>query len=694
MAAQVKVPGGYMVDPGNGLPAQFIPDSAAPMMGLADAPPDQQMPGATAGSWEDPNLQVTPEMLPPEMGMQAQSQATGIGQTPPPPPMEYSPDRIVDQAPIATGPEAMPAPPSAVGREYSYQKPSTGFPQPRQSAPSGVARMKGGAGNVMKGLAIQADAQQRAADAESIGLQQEALTIAEQAAKEQQAWGEQQRREDEVAQNARRELDEVKAMKVNPDNWWQTRSTGQSIMAVIGAGLAGYINPRGKNGMMEIIDKYIQRDLDAQQANIQNKQWAYGQSRGLMADLMQRGMNQAQARQAAYVMQLNHVKALTAAEASKYKSPEIEGRSLAAQGQIDMDLGEKEQAFTNNAIALNNTRLQMGLEERKFQYAKDKDAAEAKAKADASAVNGYVRDNRVMVNVLDKDGKRTREFVDYAPDTKGREKAADFGKKVAAANYVVWNLDETLKLDLSTDPRTWNAERVKAAQHMAVVAAKAVEMIAGVPSDSDAARELAKFANMTDPAAMSNWLQDNRKILTTYRGIIQKQMDVDLQQVTSDRTVQWEPEAPTGTWAPEESTGAEVTDGSERADRFRQPWDKSAVPERNQHARDMKDIEYFGQAAAGESGTLGKKADNARNIGTSGLAYPPEILLEEKKRQKKAELDLLIAARENGAPVDIKRIGHLEEEIAEIGVWQAKARRADAAGQGMEGAAPRSGQTR
>ena len=81
-----------------------------------------------------------------------------------------------------------------------------------------------------------------------------------------------------ITQKINDNVEAILGAKVNPNQFWESRSTGQMIMGGLGillggisSGLTGQANPA-----LGIIDKAIDRDIDAQKANIKNKQTAIG----------------------------------------------------------------------------------------------------------------------------------------------------------------------------------------------------------------------------------------------------------------------------------------------------------------------------------------------------------------------------------------------------------------------------------
>jgi hypothetical protein len=70
------------------------------------------------------------------------------------------------------------------------------------------------------------------------------------------------------------EMDAKKLAETNidPEKWWNDRSTGQKVAAFIAAIAGGLVQPHGgRNSGLAAIDTMIDRDIDAQKANMANK---------------------------------------------------------------------------------------------------------------------------------------------------------------------------------------------------------------------------------------------------------------------------------------------------------------------------------------------------------------------------------------------------------------------------------------
>jgi hypothetical protein len=75
-------------------------------------------------------------------------------------------------------------------------------------------------------------------------------------------------------------LAKLDAQGIDPNHWWASRSTGQTIAGVIGLALGGYLQGQGlQNPAGQMIDNAIKNDLDAQKTNM-NKNISLLKDRG------------------------------------------------------------------------------------------------------------------------------------------------------------------------------------------------------------------------------------------------------------------------------------------------------------------------------------------------------------------------------------------------------------------------------
>jgi hypothetical protein len=97
------------------------------------------------------------------------------------------------------------------------------------------------------------------------------------------------------AQQAHAQLEsdvtELANQKVDPDRWWNDRSTGQKVAGYIAAIVGGLAQSAGgtggRNVGLDMINKAIDDDIAAQTANLQNRRGALQVRQGLVADMFQ-----------------------------------------------------------------------------------------------------------------------------------------------------------------------------------------------------------------------------------------------------------------------------------------------------------------------------------------------------------------------------------------------------------------------
>lgn len=151
-------------------------------------------------------------------------------------------------------------------------------------------------------------------DAQQQSLENEALIRANRAEAERAAKGELLRQEnariqaerDRQAQRAlqqekslddiRKDVEELGNAKVDPDRLWNSRSTAQKVIGAISVFIGGGLGVRtGRNIPLEIINRAIDQDIDAQKANITAKRGALAEKRSLFAQMLGKHKDEAAA---------------------------------------------------------------------------------------------------------------------------------------------------------------------------------------------------------------------------------------------------------------------------------------------------------------------------------------------------------------------------------------------------------------
>jgi len=163
-------------------------------------------------------------------------------------------------------------------REPGFDAQVDGLDWVARNDPEGYARLQG--------KQVLAEAEHRA----------ELEEAASRAERERAAAREQRSAETWKRAEARAEENDAEAKKlanerIDPDHWWSSRSTGQKIAGFIAAIVGGLVQGRTgspRNSGLDMINQEIDRDIDAQKANLANRRDNLGIQRGLVADLYAR----------------------------------------------------------------------------------------------------------------------------------------------------------------------------------------------------------------------------------------------------------------------------------------------------------------------------------------------------------------------------------------------------------------------
>lgn len=160
-------------------------------------------------------------------------------------------------------------------------------------------------------------------DTQTKGLQQEAAAQQERfkaEAKLQQDFADQQMQQQQIYEQKRSELDnelnsiyeKTKSGQIDPNRFWNNQSSGNRIMAsvAVALGALGSAITGGKNDALDVIQAQINRDIDAQKAEL-------GQKNNLLSFNLNRLGNMQAAENATRLQQMSVVQAQLQAAAAK-----------------------------------------------------------------------------------------------------------------------------------------------------------------------------------------------------------------------------------------------------------------------------------------------------------------------------------------------------------------------------------------
>lgn len=210
------------------------------------------------------------------------------------------------------------------------------------------------------------------------------------------------------------------------------RTIGQKVVHGAAAFLSGMLAARqGKAGnpYLEMVERMMEQEYDRQRTNIQTRQGALGEKRGLLAMDIANGREDYESRYKTAMAGYQMAKEAIMAEASKYESPVIQARAQQAIAQVDARQAEAESKMKQQVFENGLARSQAGLgwaklgEERR-QFNKQVELQEkAGPKRDIQA-------EKFDGSTVILSHKQTNKVIGRAPD----EKAAENARKIIENN--------------------------------------------------------------------------------------------------------------------------------------------------------------------------------------------------------------------------------------------------------------------
>jgi hypothetical protein len=234
------------------------------------------------------------------------------------------PGAQVSSSPAGASPEAGHVNPSALATTPSQ-------PQAPQG-PDYLKQMQGDMKDQESAIkaAGAAGAQKAAAEAGYLHTMQQEM----QRQQVQEAQREQERQNEVNGQMAKlnQMSDELKTAKIDPHHFWADKGTGSKIMAAVAIGLGaigGAMTGKGDNPALEIINKAIDRDIDAQRANLSQKNANYQTQAGLYSMMRQKFSDDRAASLAARTLYLQQAELNVKEIATRYQGQETAANSQA-----------------------------------------------------------------------------------------------------------------------------------------------------------------------------------------------------------------------------------------------------------------------------------------------------------------------------------------------------------------------------
>lgn len=139
----------------------------------------------------------------------------------------------------------------------------------------------------------------------------------------------------------------VNAMKVNPDEFWENKNTGQKIGLGISLflGAFGGAQNGGDNKVVGIINDAINRDIKTQQMNISNAQQGVNAKANVLSQMRSQFGDERSAEAAAKIAALDRVNMQIQQTAYKYSGPEAKLKAQKLSGEIQTLKDQEKKKF-------------------------------------------------------------------------------------------------------------------------------------------------------------------------------------------------------------------------------------------------------------------------------------------------------------------------------------------------------------
>lgn len=285
---------------------------------------------------------------------------------------------------------------------------------------------------------------------------------------------------------------ELAGAEVNPDRWWESRSTAQTFAAVAASVLGGLSEFRtGRNSALDRLQGFIQQDIAAQVQNIELGRQSIDAQRGVVAQLMQQGLDVQEAAGAANIAALELVKQRaasvlastdptnTAAIDALQAYRTVEAQQAAVQADLKQKLAKLELdqqaqvakewkdrqdasvAWANHKLGRDKYTLEVGdvgFDNIQGAVKQATDAGLDGRKAATAEMERLHKNGVGGVHIIGPDGKR-HAFVHG-----GQESEVAKGRSIVAGrNVLQWALKEALALREKHGPDWMNSKEDAAA---------------------------------------------------------------------------------------------------------------------------------------------------------------------------------------------------------------------------------------
>lgn len=344
---------------------------------------------------------------------------------------------------------------------------------------------------------------------------------------------------------------EIASTKIDPKRLWHEASTGQKVAGIIGIALGGLLIPTtGHNPALEMIDRALARDIQAQQANLENKRFAYGEAKGLYAMMRQSYSDRAAAVQATMAASQAQVAAQLTAKLEGVTNERTKANGLKTISDLQFKAAENMREANKRQYDADGRAFDQDMEKRKLglDYRKEDRAErqfqdestrgwlaltqkdeELRLNRDAKGPPGSRVGNTISgikYKVRGPDGKM--QVFDYV--SVDNEKVRDeLAQTLDGAEGVIDSIRDIEALGY--DRAAWpSADKAVARAAMQKIILSGMNLMKGVPTDKDAQRLVDSFGGIEDPQKFWEVLspEDRAKVMKYGEDAVRREVNTKL----------------------------------------------------------------------------------------------------------------------------------------------------------------------
>jgi hypothetical protein len=355
------------------------------------------------------------------------------------------------------------------------------------------------------------------------------------------------------------EIDALAQEKPDPRGYFEDQGTFGNILSLIGVALGGYSAAKtGKNVPLEMIQREIDRHVEAQARGYEQKLAALQERRGAAKEELGMELNAFEYQVARRVDANNRIKRMATAMAGRFDDDASRAQLAQIIGERDKDTAKALEGLRTTAVSEANDATRIELQ-RKGLALEGARLAESKRQFNLSHEEGkrqfQVR-TLMEMEQAERSGnveraKHIKEeferavFVDD-PGNPGnpvlaprKEVAEALNKQRAAGDYIYTKIDEALRVmgdnDFALAPLDEKKRRVKAVIGDLENGWSALNE-QGVITAADAARYAKLFGE-------PNGIIDNVEQLRQVRGLVVDKVNANLRERTGNQAATWRPDA-------------------------------------------------------------------------------------------------------------------------------------------------------